>query len=160
MGKGWVTSLQDLRSAAVGYQTSPPFLTLTLDLLGDIRNRACSHTDAYPDSVLCFEDTAVEDGGLHVMWDGDDSCNFFTSRRRDGLSHLFQEVFSIEPSPPLCKEAMLAVQTVLGLDWTGRVVLNAGYNLHSLSCKTDRPCQNEPCYERNECQYQLEGNSP
>lgn len=65
-----------------------PLPTLTPDLRGHIRNRAFNHTNAYPDSVLGFEDAAVEDGGLQVMWDGDDSCNFFTSRRRDGLSYL------------------------------------------------------------------------
>lgn len=83
----------------------------------------------YPESVLHFDDIAVVDGGLHIMGDGDDSCDVLVRRRGDGLSHLFKEVFSADSSLPCCKEAVLSVHTVLGLDLARRVVLNAGQNL-------------------------------
>lgn len=73
---------------------------------------------AYPESVLSFDDVAVEDRGLHVTGNGDDPCDGFFCRWRDGVSHLFQEVFSMDPSLPSCKETVLSVQTVLGLDLT------------------------------------------
>ena len=50
------------------------------------------------------------------MRDGEDLCDVYAGRRRDRLTHLFKEVFCTELSPPICKEAVLSVHTVLGLD--------------------------------------------
>lgn len=72
--------------------------------------------ETYPESVLHFDVAAVEDGGLQIMRDGEDLCDIYAGRRRDGLTHLFKEVFSTESSFPICKEAVLSVHTVLGLD--------------------------------------------
>ena len=71
---------------------------------------------SYSQSVLHFDDTAVQDGGLCVMGNSDDSCHLFTSRRGDGVSYFFQEVFSMNFSLAFCKETMFSVQTVFGLD--------------------------------------------
>lgn len=81
---------------------------------------------AYPESVLHFENVAIQNGGLHITGDGDYFCDFSVSRRKDGLSHLFKELFSTDFPLPFCKEAVLSVDTVLGLDLTRRVVLNTG----------------------------------
>lgn len=71
---------------------------------------------SYSQSVLCFDDTTVENGGLCVMRNGDYSRHLFTTCRGDGVSYFFQEVFCMNSSPALCKETMFSVQTVLGLD--------------------------------------------
>lgn len=68
--------------------------------------------------MLRFYDAAIVDGGLHVMGDVDDFCDILVGRRGDGLPDFFYEVFSMESPLPSCKEAMLAVHTVLGLDLT------------------------------------------
>lgn len=88
---------------------------------------------SYSQSVLRFDDTAVKDGGFHVMGNGDDSRHLFARRREDGVPHFFQEVLCVHSSAPFRKEAVLSVQTVLGLDLARGVVLNAGQDTQLLS---------------------------
>ena len=83
----------------------------------------------YPQPVLHLDVAAVEDGGIHIMGDGDDPCDPFICRWKDRLSHLFKDVFSIKSSLPTCEEAMLSVHAILGLDFMRRVVHNASRNL-------------------------------
>lgn len=71
---------------------------------------------SYPESVLHFDDGAVEDGGLCIMGNIDDPHDVLIGGWRNGLSHFFQEVFGVDSSFAFCKEAMLPVYTVLGLD--------------------------------------------
>lgn len=88
-----------------------------------------SLTAAHLKSVLHFNDLAIEDGWLHIMRDGDDFCDFLVTRSRDGLSHFFTEIWSVELSLPFRKEAVFTVQTVFRSDLTRRVVLNHGHDL-------------------------------
>lgn len=100
---------------------------------------------SYPESVLRFDDGAVEDGGLHVVRNADDPRHLLTRGRRNGLAHFFDEVFGADVALAFRKEAVLPVHHVLGLDLAGRVVHNVSHDFQSLSCMTEgRQCLERP----------------
>lgn len=73
---------------------------------------------SYPESVLGFDDGAVEDGGLCILGDAYDLSDILTCGRRNGRTHFFYKVFGAAITSALCKKAMLSVHSVLRLDLT------------------------------------------
>lgn len=64
-----------------------------------------------------------------MLWDFKDFSDFQFPRWWDGLSQLFQDVFSGHPPLSPRKEADLLVQGILGLDLTRGAILNGRHNL-------------------------------
>lgn len=71
------------------------------------------------------------------MWNVDDPRNVLTGGRRNGLAHLFYEVFGADVASVVGKEAVLSVHRVLGLDLARRVVDDVSQDLEAFACMTE-----------------------
>lgn len=73
---------------------------------------------SHPESILGFDDGAVEDGGLGIVRNVDDPGDVLTRGRRNGVAHFLYEVLGADIASTISEEAVLPVHGVLGLDLT------------------------------------------